>query len=124
MAPDDDGTDFLIVIHVIAMNIDREHRLVLSRRRGDDEDEDQGLDELREWATTAGVTLTPGRMYVHGGIVVVEETATWASAPDRALPEALAFRVVDDQVVSVYRHPTLEHALEATRLGEEDLYEG
>ena len=60
----------------------------------DDDDEDQGLDELREWATTAGVTLTPGRMFVH------------------------------DQVVSVYRHPTLEHALEATRLGEEDLYEG
>ncbi len=52
----------------------------------DDDDEDQGLDELREWATTAGVTLTPGRMFVHGGIVVVEETATWASEPDKALP--------------------------------------
>ncbi|MFZ2527255.1 MAG: nuclear transport factor 2 family protein [Rhodococcus sp. (in: high G+C Gram-positive bacteria)] len=90
----------------------------------DDDDEDQGLDELREWATTAGVTLTPGRMFVHGGIVVVEETATWAAEPDKAEAEALAFRVVDDQVVSVYRHPTLEHALEATRLGEEDLYEG
>ena len=43
-----------------------------------DDDEDQGLDELREWATTAGVTFQPGRMFVHEGIVVVEETATWA----------------------------------------------
>ncbi len=39
-----------------------------------DDDPDQGLDELREWATTAGVTLQPGRLFVHHGIVVVEET--------------------------------------------------
>ncbi len=89
-----------------------------------DDDEDQGLDELREWATTAGVTIRPGRMFVHEGIVVVEETATWAADPEHPRSEAIAFRVVGDHVVSVYRHDTLEEAFEATRLNEGDLYEG
>lgn len=88
----------------------------------DDDDPDQGLDELREWATSAGVTLTPGRMFVHGGIVVVEETSTWAAAPDAPVEEAIAFRVVDDQVVTVVRHPDLGDAFEATGLSEDDLY--
>ncbi|UYP18341.1 nuclear transport factor 2 family protein [Rhodococcus sp. Z13] len=87
-----------------------------------DDDPDQGLDELREWATTAGVTLEPGRMFVHHGVVVVEERATWASEP-APRDEAIAFRVVDDQVVTVVRHTTLEEAFEATGLSEADLYE-
>lgn len=87
-----------------------------------DDDPDQGLDELREWATTEGVTLAPGRMFVHGGVVVVEEQLTWASQP-QPVDEAIAFRVVDDQVVTVVRHPTLEEAFEATGLNESDLYE-
>ncbi|KSZ60426.1 SnoaL-like domain-containing protein [Rhodococcus rhodochrous J3] len=87
-----------------------------------DDDPDQGLDELREWATTAGVTLQPGRMFVHRGVVVVEETATWASDPGPR-EEAIAFRVVDDQVVTVVRHTDLAEAFEATGLSEADLYE-
>ncbi|MEU5843784.1 nuclear transport factor 2 family protein [Rhodococcus sp. NPDC047139] len=87
-----------------------------------DDDPDQGLDELREWATTTGVTLAPGRMFVHHGIVVVEETATWASGPGPR-EEAIAFRVVDDQVVTVVRHADLAEAFEATGLSESDLYE-
>ncbi|NLV78745.1 MAG: nuclear transport factor 2 family protein [Rhodococcus sp.] len=89
----------------------------------DDDDPDQGLDELREWATTSGVTLEPGRMFVHAGIVVVEERSTWAADPQNPVDEAIAFRVVDDQVVTVVRHPRLTDAFEATGLGEGDLYE-
>ncbi|MBM7459588.1 nuclear transport factor 2 family protein [Rhodococcus coprophilus] len=89
----------------------------------DDDDADQGLDELREWATTSGVTLEPGRMFVHAGIVVVEERATWAGEPGTPVDEAIAFRVVDDQVVMVVRHDNLEEAFEATGLSEADLYE-
>ncbi len=37
--------------------------------------------------------------------------------------EAIAFRVVEDQVVTVVRHGNLEEAFEATGLGEGDLYE-
>ena len=88
-----------------------------------DDDADQGLDELREWATTSGVTLEPGRMFVHEGIVVVEERATWASGPGTPADEAIAFRVVDDRVVMVVRHSNLEEAFEATGLSEADLYE-
>lgn len=88
----------------------------------DDDDPDQGLDELREWATSEGVTLQPGRMFVHNGIVVVEERLTWASN-ETPVDEGIAFRVVDDQVVTVVRHPSLEEAFEATGLGEADLYE-
>lgn len=89
----------------------------------DDDDADQGLDELREWATTSGVTLEPGRMFVHEGIVVVEERATWANTPGTPIDEAYAFRVVDDQVVMVVRHTDLGEAFEATGLSEADLYQ-
>lgn len=89
----------------------------------DDDDPDQGLDELREWATSAGVTLRPGRMFVHNGIVVVEENLTWASDAENPTDEGMAFRVVDDQVVTVVRHASLEEAFEATGLRESDLYE-
>lgn len=87
-----------------------------------DDDPDQGLDELREWATTSGVTLEPGRMFVHEGVVVVEERAIWASEPEPRT-EAIAFRVVDDRVVTVVRHADLDEAFEATGLSKADLYE-
>ncbi len=90
----------------------------------DDDDADQGLDELREWATNSGVTLEPGRMFVHEGIVVVEERSTWgAEATGAPLDEAIAFRVVDDKVVMVVRHNSLAEAFEATGLTEADLYQ-
>ncbi|MDV8007305.1 MULTISPECIES: nuclear transport factor 2 family protein [unclassified Rhodococcus (in: high G+C Gram-positive bacteria)] len=81
----------------------------------------QGLAALREWATNAGITLVPGKMYVHHGVVVVEQTATWAAEPDKSATVASAFRVVADQVTSTFRHPDLETALAATDLSENDL---
>ncbi|NLE79825.1 MAG: nuclear transport factor 2 family protein [Rhodococcus sp.] len=89
----------------------------------DDDDPDQGLAELREWATSAGVTLEMGRMFEHNGIVVVEDTSTWASDPDNPIEQAIALRVIDDQVVTVVPHANLEDAFAATGLGEADLYE-
>lgn len=81
----------------------------------------QGLDALREWATSAGITLVPGKMYVHHGIVVVEETATWAADPSRTAMLATAFRVVHDQVTSTFRHDDLAAALASTEMSEDDL---
>ncbi|MGF7124673.1 nuclear transport factor 2 family protein [Rhodococcus sp. TAF43] len=81
----------------------------------------QGLTVLREWASSSGLTLVPGRMFMHDGVIVVEEQATWASQPDQSKTVATAFRVVNDQVTTVFRHDTLEEALEATDLSEKDL---
>lgn len=81
----------------------------------------QGLTALREWATSAAPTLVAGRMFMHDGVVVVEEQATWASKPGESRTVGTAFRVVNDQVTAVFRHDTLEAALEATDLSEQDL---
>ncbi|MFD4179766.1 nuclear transport factor 2 family protein [Rhodococcus sp. NPDC058514] len=80
----------------------------------------QGLTALREWASSAGLTLIPGRMFVHSGVVVVEEEASWAANPEEKATVATAFRVVHDQVTSIFRHDDLESALAATDLSEED----
>ncbi|QNG20990.1 nuclear transport factor 2 family protein [Rhodococcus triatomae] len=84
----------------------------------------QGLDVLREWATGAGLTLSVGRMFEHEGIVVAEVTETWGTDQDGPTPGAAAFRVVDDQVTSIFRHPDLPAAFAATGLTEKDLFEG
>lgn len=89
---------------------------------GDARGAGQGLGALREWASTAGAPLNPGRMFVHGGVVVVEEQA--GTAPDAtpdATPGAAAFRVVHDQVTSFFRHADLAAAFAATDLSEADL---
>lgn len=82
---------------------------------GDAHGASQGLEALQEWAQTFPTTVEVGRMYVHDGIVVVELT----SSDDRT--GACAFRVVHDQVTSVFRHPDLAAALKATDLTEDDL---
>jgi ketosteroid isomerase-like protein len=79
----------------------------------------QGHDALRDWAASAGATVTPGRMYVHDGVVVVEQTVAAADGSTRT--GAAAFRVVHDHVTSVFRHDTLAAALAATELTEKDL---
>lgn len=79
----------------------------------------QGLSALRSWAADADITLRAGRMFVHDGVVVVQEQATWADAPEDRELVASAFRVVDAQVVSVFRHPDLDAALAATGIGAE-----
>lgn len=70
----------------------------------------QGLEALQEWAQGFSQNVTVGRLYVRDGVVVAEQS-TGASA----------FRVVHDQVTSVFRHPDLASALKATDLTEDDL---
>ncbi|CDO31530.1 hypothetical protein A5722_25595 [Mycobacterium vulneris] len=79
----------------------------------------QGHAALRAWAASAGDTVTPGRMFVHDGVVVVEQTVRAADGTAHA--GAAAFRVVHDHVTSVFRHDTLAAALAATELTEKDL---
>jgi ketosteroid isomerase-like protein len=80
----------------------------------------QGHDALRRWATTSGFTAEPGRMYVHDGVVVVEQQVRTASQPGTVSTMASAFRVVHDKVTSVFRHADLTSALSATELTEDD----
>ncbi|MUL47958.1 nuclear transport factor 2 family protein [Mycobacterium sp. CBMA293] len=77
----------------------------------------QGRNALRAWATDLDEKTTVGRMYVHDGVVVVEQTITGAGADRQA---ATAFRVVHDHVTSAFRHDDLASALEATELIESD----
>lgn len=79
----------------------------------------QGHAALRRWAETAGITATPGRMYVHDGVVVAEQTITRADGS--SADGASAFRVVRDHITSVFRHDDLASALAATDLDEDDL---
>jgi hypothetical protein len=79
---------------------------------GDANGAGQGSEALLEWASSLDITAAiPGRMYVHGGVVVAEEQDGKASA----------FRVVHDHVTSVFRHDDLASALAATELTEKDL---
>ena len=78
----------------------------------------QGHTALVESAQATGVNVEPGRMYVHDGVVVVEEQVTTASGEITA---GWAFRVVRDHVTSVFRHDDLASALAATELTEKDL---
>lgn len=75
----------------------------------------QGHDALRSWAQGLGRTIEPGRIYVHDGVVVVEEAVQGGESA------ASAFRVVADHVTSVFRHDDLAAALAATELTEADL---
>jgi ketosteroid isomerase-like protein len=79
----------------------------------------QGHEALRDWAASRKGTAELGRMYVHDGVVVVEQKIT---TPDGAVTNAAsAFRVVHDHVTSVFRHNDLASALAATELTESDL---
>lgn len=79
----------------------------------------QGHAALREWAQSLDVKIEPGRMYVHDGVVVVEQQTV--SVTGETGTEASAFRVVHDHVTSMFRHPDLAAALAATDLTEADL---
>ena len=78
----------------------------------------QGHEALRTWAASLAATAQLGRMYVHDGVVVVEQTI---SGREGAVTNASAFRVVRDHVTSVFRHQDLASALAATELTESDL---
>jgi len=79
----------------------------------------QGHAALVEWVRSAGITVEPGQMYIHDGVVVVEQQITWADGTTSA--GASAFRVVRDHVTSVFRHDDLAAALAATELTRRDL---
>jgi hypothetical protein len=78
---------------------------------GDANGAGQGRDALLAWARSLDGTVEVGRMYVHDGVVVTEHTGGGA----------WAFRVVHDDVTSVFRHADLQAALTATDLTEADL---
>src|SRR6201993_1900018 len=85
---------------------------------GDAHGAGQGHEALRGWVTSREGTAEPGRMYVHDGVVAVEQKAT---APAGHLKHAAAaFRVVRDHITSVFRHEDLASALAATELTEAD----
>ncbi len=83
----------------------------------------QGHEALRKWATAITTTAEVGRIYVHHGVVVVEQKLSSRESPDLDSTGASAFRVVRDHVTSVFRHDDLASALMATELTEEDLVE-
>ena len=81
----------------------------------------QGHAALRRWAASLTTTAELGRMYVHDGVVVVEQKISSPGDPAAVITAASAFRVVRDHVTSVFRHDDLASALEATDLTEADL---
>lgn len=85
---------------------------------GDARGAGQGHAALQDWATGLTRTVTPGRLFIRDGVVVVEEQI--ADADGAATVSASAFRVVHDKVTSVFRHDDLPSALAATELTEAD----
>ncbi|OJZ74002.1 hypothetical protein BRW65_10610 [Mycobacterium paraffinicum] len=81
----------------------------------------QGHEALRRWAAARRDTAEIGRMYVHDGVVVVEQKVSAQDDPGAVTTAASAFRVVHDHVTSVFRHGDLASALAATELTESDL---
>ncbi len=86
---------------------------------GDRHGAGQGHAALRDWAERLDVKFEPGRMYIHDGVVVVEQRLV--SVTGESGTGAAAFRVVHDHVTSVFRHDDLAAALAATELTHEDL---
>jgi hypothetical protein len=81
----------------------------------------QGHEALRRWAASRDARAEPARIYVHEGVVVVEQKISSPDNPDAVTTAASAFRVVRDHVTSVFRHDDLASALDATELSEADL---
>jgi SnoaL-like domain len=88
---------------------------------GDAHGAGQGHDALREWAAARPRKAEVGRMYIHDGVVVVEQMTGSGDDPGAAVTGASAFRVVHDHVTSVFRHRDLATALAATELTDADL---
>jgi len=79
----------------------------------------QGHAALREWATAHPRHAEVGRIFVHDGVVVVEQKVGGPGASGSTI--ASAFRVVHDHVTAVFRHDDLAAALAATELTDADL---
>jgi ketosteroid isomerase-like protein len=81
----------------------------------------QGQAALRDWASAHPPQAEVGRIYVHDGVVVVEQNIGNADGSGASVTVASAFRVVNDHVTSVFRHHDLASALAATELTNADL---
>lgn len=81
----------------------------------------QGHAALRDWATARPRRADVGRIYVHDGVVVVEQKIANVDDAGANGTVASAFRVVHDRVTSVFRHDDLASALAATELTDADL---
>ena len=90
---------------------------------GDAHGAGQGHAALRDWALARPRTADVGRIYVHDGVVVVEQQIRSPDDPSANTTMASAFRVVHDHVTSVFRHNDLAAALAATELTDADLVE-
>jgi SnoaL-like domain len=88
---------------------------------GDAHGAGQGHAALRDWAQAHPRTAEVGRIYVHDGVVVVEQQIRSPDDPSANTTVASAFRVVHDHVTSVFRHNDLDAALAATELTVADL---
>ena len=78
----------------------------------------QGHAALHEWAIARPRKAEVGRIFVHEGVVVVEQKV--GGAGESGSTVASAFRVVNDHVTSVFRHDDLAAALAATELTDAD----
>ncbi|HEY1842174.1 MAG TPA: nuclear transport factor 2 family protein [Mycobacterium sp.] len=78
----------------------------------------QGHAALREWAAAHPGKAEVGKIFVHDGVVVVEQKV--GGPGESGAPIASAFRVVHDHVTSVFRHHDLAAALAATELTDAD----
>jgi ketosteroid isomerase-like protein len=88
---------------------------------GDAHGAGQGHAALRDWITANPRSIEVGRLFVHDGVVVVEQKI---SGPGESGSDAAsAFRVVHDHVTSAFRHQSLAAALAATELTDTDLVE-
>ena len=79
----------------------------------------QGHAALRDWVIAHPRTVEVGRIYVHDGVVVVEQKI--GGSGDSGVAAASAFRVVHDHITSAFRHDDLAAALAATELTAADL---
>lgn len=75
----------------------------------------RGAELVREWVSSAGITLTPARRFGRGSLVVVEQRAYWAGDPE---PHdiATAFELAGDRISRLTRYGSLAEALAATDL--------
>ena len=90
---------------------------------GDAHGATQGHEALRRWAASRKATAEIGRIYVHDGVVVVEQKLSTPDDPGAVMNSASAFRVVHDHVTSVFHNQDLASALAATELTEADAIE-
>lgn len=80
----------------------------------------QGIAFAEEWVRKTGISLQTIRAFSHGDVVVVEQTARWATGADAAqAPErviATMFTIRDDRVARAVRYEDLGSALAAAGL--------